>query len=225
MVVAAATVVLVVEVLAALGIVEVVLVVVDVLAGTVLNGIVVLVNELVVVGIDVVLDEPVLVEVVLVDELVVAGIEVVLVDELVVVGIEVVLVDELVVVGIDVVLDELVLVEVVVVGAQVGLVTVLESSVVEPLRARSRPATNAFEFAAIDVRAKMVPMNVDPTPRVAELPTCQNTLQAWAPLRSTMVLLGAVMSVDPAWKMKTASGSPWASNASVPVIANDDGDL
>ena len=32
------------------------------------------------------------------------------------------------------------------------------------------------------VSARIVPRNVEPVPSVAELPTCQNTLQDWAPL-------------------------------------------
>jgi len=34
-------------------------------------------------------------------------------------------------------------------------------------------------------------------------------------------LFAAVMSVEPAWRMNTAFGSPWASSVSVPVIAID----
>ena len=79
----------------------------------------------------------------------------------------------------------------------------------------------AFVLAVIDVRARIVPTNVEPTPSVAELPTCQKTLQGWPPLMTITLLLAAVMSVEPAWKMKTASGSPWASSVSVPVIANE----
>ena len=43
----------------------------------------------------------------------------------------------------------------------------------------------------------MVPANDVPVPRVAELPTCQNTLQACAPLIRLTVLEGAVINVDP----------------------------
>lgn len=98
---------------------------------------------------------------------------------------------------------------VVVVGrAHRGLVTVLESKVVAPFRASNRRSKVAFVFALIEVNARMVPTNLEPTPSVEELPTCQKTLQAWAPLASVTPLLVEVMSVDPAWKMKTASGSP-----------------
>ena len=75
-------------------------------------------------------------------------------------------------------------------------------------------------LAVIAVNARMVPMKVELTPRVAELPTCQKTLQGWALLMSNTRLSGAVMSVDPAWKIHTALGSPWASRVSVPVMAN-----
>jgi hypothetical protein len=50
-------------------------------------------------------------------------------------------------------------------------------------------------------------------------------LHACAPLRSVITLSVAVTTVDPAWKMNTALGSPAASNASVPVTANDVGDI
>jgi hypothetical protein len=55
-------------------------------------------------------------------------------------------------------------------------------------------------------------------PSVAELPTCQKTLQADAPPRRLTLLLDAVTSVAAIWKMKTALESPWASRVSVPVI-------
>ncbi len=69
----------------------------------------------------------------------------------------------------------------------------------------------------IDVRARMLPTKVEPVPSVAELPTCQNTLQAWAPLMRLTLEADAVVSVEPIWKIQTADGSPWASRVSVPV--------
>jgi hypothetical protein len=67
----------------------------------------------------------------------------------------------------------------------------------------------------------LVPTNLGTTPSVAEVPTCQKTLHGWAPLMSSTLLLGAVMSVEPAWKRKTALVSSWASRVSGPVIANE----
>ena len=52
---------------------------------------------------------------------------------------------------------------------------------------------------------------------VAELPTCHHTLHGCAPPCSATVLPRAVISVDPAWKMNTALGSPCASSVTVPV--------
>ena len=59
-----------------------------------------------------------------------------------------------------------------------------------------------------DVNAKMLPTNVDPLPSVAELPICQNTLQAWAPLLKTTDEALAVMRVLPLLKINTALALP-----------------
>ena len=63
----------------------------------------------------------------------------------------------------------------------------------------------------------MLPATVAPVPTVAELPTCQNTLQACAPLISATVLFEAVMRVLADWKMNTELGSFWPSSVTVPV--------
>jgi hypothetical protein len=89
-------------------------------------------------------------------------------------------------------------------AAHVDLVTVFESNVIAPLRARRRPAAEVPVSAVTEVRARMVPTKTEFVPSVAELPTCQNTLHAWAPLISATRLPEAVMSVLAAWKMKTA---------------------
>jgi hypothetical protein len=132
-----------------------------------------------------------------------------------------------VVVGATPVVDVVGATPVVVVGgaaAHTGVVTRFESNVVAPLRARSRPATVALVVAVMEVRASTLPTKVVRTPSVAELPTCQNTLQACAPLTSTTLLSVAVTTVDPAWKMNAAVGSPCASSVSVPVSPKEVGD-
>jgi hypothetical protein len=53
---------------------------------------------------------------------------------------------------------------------------------------------------------------------VAELPTCQKTLQGSAPLMSSTLLPVAVTSVLVIWKMKTESGLLAPSSVTVPVI-------
>jgi len=101
--------------------------------------------------------------------------------------------------------------------AHAGRLTVLESSVTAPLRASSRPSTNAPVFAVIDVKASTDPTKTEAVPSVAELPTCQKTLQALAPLTNATRLDVAVMSVEADWKMKTAPASPLASSVRAPV--------
>jgi hypothetical protein len=61
---------------------------------------------------------------------------------------------------------------------------VSSSSVTAPLRASARPSTVSSVVTVIDCKARMLPWNMEPVPSVAELPTCQNTLQGWAPLVS-----------------------------------------
>ena len=105
----------------------------------------------------------------------------------------------------------------VIVGVQVGVVMTLSSRVTAPFLASTRPATVVPVCTVIEVRARMLPTKLLPVPSVAELPTCQNTLHAWAPLIRLTVLLDAVMRVDPAWKINTASGLPSAFKVTVPV--------
>ncbi len=72
----------------------------------------------------------------------------------------------------------------------------------------------------------IVPLNTDVVPRVAELPTCQNTFVDLAPPLRTTARPDVVVSVDAIWKMKTAFGSPWASSVRSPEeIESEDVDL
>lgn len=105
---------------------------------------------------------------------------------------------------------------------QLGAVIVSSSRVTAPLRASARPMTVSPVFTEIDVRARMLPVKAEFVPRVAELPTCQNTLQAWAPLVRMTLLAESVISVEGAWKMKTAFGSPPASRVSDPPTSSED---
>jgi hypothetical protein len=69
----------------------------------------------------------------------------------------------------------------------------------------------------------MVPTKTEDVLRVAELPTCQKTLQAWAPLVRMMELPTSVVSVEAgAWKIQTAFGSPPASRVSAPSTSSDE---
>ena len=87
---------------------------------------------------------------------------------------------EIVVDVVGAVVDVGAVVVVVVPVAQVGVTNVLLSSETCPFRASARPWTTVPVVTVIDVRARIVPTNDEVVPRVAELPTCQKTLHAWA---------------------------------------------
>lgn len=109
--------------------------------------------------------------------------------------------------------------------AQAGTVTELLSSVTAPVRARTRPLTCALVSSVIDVSAMMVPAIELLVPNVAELPTAQKTLHAWAPFSRTTELDVAVVRLEGTWMMKTDDASFAPFRVSVPVIDSDDGTL
>ena len=82
-------------------------------------------------------------------------------------------------------------------SSQSGVVKVVLSRVTAPLRASARPSTVVPVPVLIDVSARIVPTKVVPVPRVAELPTYQNTWQLWAPLTREIALPEAVVSAEP----------------------------
>ena len=71
------------------------------------------------------------------------------------------------------------------------------SRVTAAVRAYRPPEFVTPELAVIEVKAKMFPAKAVPVPRVAELPTCQNTLHAWALLIKDTAASVEVISVDP----------------------------
>ncbi len=108
---------------------------------------------------------------------------------------------------------------------QVDFVIVSVSSVTAPFRANTRPSIVTPVVTVMLVNARMVPTKVEPVPSVAELPTCQNTLQDWAPLIRLTKLLDAVVRVEPAWKTQTELGSPCPSSVSCPVSPIEEAEL
>ena len=78
-------------------------------------------------------------------------------------------------------------------AAHCARVTLSLISVTAPVRASSRPFTVAPSLTEIEVSARMFPWNAVRVPSVAELPTCQKTLHAWAPLTSRTLLSVAVI--------------------------------
>ena len=99
--------------------------------------------------------------------------------------------------------------------AHVGAVKWSLMSVIPALRARARPWTVTLFCMVIEVRARMLPTNVEPLPRFAELSTSQYTLHSWAPLMRSTWLLENVVSVESVWKTNTVLGSPSPSSVSV----------
>ncbi len=92
---------------------------------------------------------------------------------------------------------------------------VFVSRVTAPVRARSRPWTVAPVVAVTDCCARTVPWNCAPVPMVAELPTCQNTLQELAPPVIVIRVPDPMVSVDAAWNTQTDSALPARVNAPV----------
>lgn len=78
-----------------------------------------------------------------------------------------------------------------------------DCSVTSPVLARSRPVTVAPVEAVIDWAARIVPWNAALVPRLAELPTCQNTLQALAPPVMMMFVAEPMVKLLEAWKTQT----------------------
>src|SRR4029077_3061906 len=113
-----------------------------------------------------------------------------------------------------------------VVGGTPGVVIVLVSNVTAPFRANALPSSVAPVASVIDVRASMFPLKTEVVPKVAELPTCQKTLAAWAPPLRMTWRPDVVVRVDAIWKMKTAFAAPWASSVRSPdEISSEDVDL
>ena len=74
-------------------------------------------------------------------------------------------------------------------------------NVTAPLRAKALPESDTPFPIEMDARAMMFPANEEVVPRVADVPICQKTLEACARLIRTTVLLVAVVSAVPIWKM------------------------
>ncbi len=103
---------------------------------------------------------------------------------------------------------------------------VLPAKVIVPLLASARPSKVAPVLKLMDCMAITVPLKTDVVPNVAELPTCQKILEAWAEPARITFLPDVVVSEDAIWMMNTASASPCASNVKSPdEMAREDVDL
>src|SRR5438094_1321077 len=78
----------------------------------------------------------------------------------------------------------------------------------------------------MEAKARMFPVNTEPVPKVAELPTCQKTLAALAPPLKITWRPDVVVRVEAIWKMNTAFASPRASSVRSPEeISSEEADL
>ena len=93
-------------------------------------------------------------------------------------------------------------------GDPLHWVMMLSSNVTAPVRAYNPPLTEQPVVTVIEASAIIFPAKVVPVPRVAELPTCQKTLQALAPLMSNTDEADAVVRVLPIWNTHSALESP-----------------
>lgn len=84
----------------------------------------------------------------------------------------------------------------------------LSSSVTAAVRAYNPPKTEQPVVTVIEASAIMFPAKMVPVPRVAELPICQNTLQALAPLMRSTEEADAVVIVLPIWNTHSALELP-----------------
>jgi hypothetical protein len=88
-----------------------------------------------------------------------------------------------------------------------SILIMLLSRVTASFNANNPPSDTAPVLRVMDVDAKIFPTKSVPVPNVAELPTCQKTLQGLAPFTNTTAEFEAVMRVDPIWKTQTLLGS------------------
>jgi len=103
-----------------------------------------------------------------------------------------------------------------------GVLIVLLRRVTAPFRAKALPFNTALVFSEMEENASIFPEKAALVPTVAELPTCQKTLEAWAPLIKDTTLLFAAVSVLAIWKINWAFGLPPALSVTVPVIPSEE---
>jgi hypothetical protein len=100
--------------------------------------------------------------------------------------------------------------------------TVFVSKVTAPFNAYNPPFEVTPVVTVMDARATTFPCKAEYVPRVAELPTCQKTLQALAPFTNKTSEYEAVVRVDPIWKTHTLLGSACPSSVRIPVNSVSD---
>jgi hypothetical protein len=103
--------------------------------------------------------------------------------------------------------------------AHVWTLTIFVSRVTLPPNANAPPFNTAAVSSVTEAAARILPWNALSVPKVAEDPTCQNTLQANAPPVSTIPEPVAVIKELPIWKYQASLDEPVPARAKTPVRA------
>ena len=102
-------------------------------------------------------------------------------------------------------------------GAGVATTALVPAKVTAPFRARSASNVPPVPDTEMDVKATTVPKKVLVAPKVADVPICQKTLPACAPLVRATTAEAAVVKVVAIWNTNLALGFPPALSVRVPV--------
>jgi hypothetical protein len=107
-------------------------------------------------------------------------------------------------------------------AGHVSTLTVLSSRVTVAPNAKTPPLDTASVLSVTEAAARIFPWNTLPVPKVAELPTCQNTLHANPPPVSRTLDPDAVVREDPIWKYHASLAEPVPTRVKVPVTAAEE---
>ena len=107
-------------------------------------------------------------------------------------------------------------------AGHVSTLTVLKSRVTVAPNAKTPPLDTALVLSVTEAAARIFPWNKLPVPKVAELPTCQNTLHGNPPPVSRTVDPDAVIREDPIWKYHASLAEPVPARVKVPVTAAEE---
>jgi hypothetical protein len=107
-------------------------------------------------------------------------------------------------------------------AGHVSTLTMLLSRVTVAPNAKTPPLDTAAVLSVTEATARIFPWNTLPVPKVAEDPTCQNTLHANPPPVSRTLDPDAVIREDPIWKYHASLAEPVPARVKVPVTAAEE---
>jgi hypothetical protein len=107
-------------------------------------------------------------------------------------------------------------------AGHISTLTMLSSRVTVAPNAKTPPLDTASVVSVTEAAARIFPWNKLPVPKVAELPTCQNTLHANPSPVSRTLDPDAVVREDPIWKYHASLAEPVPARVKVPVTAAEE---